>query len=164
MSPKGLVTEEPRILLNTEVRTSRAGPLPVLSSPEVELAGGDILIELTDTRRPPALFLRGAAPSEGWAVVGNAHSTFAKEMEDAGWMLFFMAGEYQATALGFSHASALRGALMRLTRKARARNYNALEITRITRSRFLGFARVSIAIHLRHLQKDGALWRPEMRK
>jgi hypothetical protein len=169
-----LATVDPRVLLNspsTEARNPMAGSLPVMSNSEVELGAGDIVIELSggvstgvstnDTPRPSALFLRGAAPSRGWAVVANNHSTFAKEMEDAGWMLFFMAGKCEATAVRFDAADALRSAMTKLTRNARATQCNALEIAQIRRSRFLGLWRVSITVHLRHLQQGGALWQSQ---
>ena len=158
-----LAAADPRILLNTQLNT-QARNTP--SGPAVEPGLGDILIELpvnlpvnlSDTPRPAELSLRGAAPAKGWAVVANAHSTFQQEMEEAGWVLFFMAGEIKATALGFDRTTALRNALTQLTRKARARHCNALEITRISCGYFLGFSRVSIGVHLRHLQKGGPLW------
>jgi len=159
-----LATADPGILLKTPVRSIRSEPLPAASSAEVELGEADIVIELNDTPRPPALFLRGAAPAKGWAVVGNAHATFGKEMDDAGCVLFFAAGEVRASALGFDQAGALRHAFTQLTRKATARDCNALEITRITHSRLLGLSRVSVAVHLRHLQRGGPLCQTKPRQ
>lgn len=116
------------------------------------------MIQLNDTPRPAALLLRGAAPVKGWAVVANARSTFRQEMEGAGWVWFFIAGESKTSAPGFDRTNAICKALTQLTRKARVRNCNALEITRITSRRFFGVSRVTIAVHLRHLQKGSSFF------
>ena len=163
-----LATADPGILLKTQPRNTPNASLSAASRSAVEPGVADILIDFpissigsigpNDAPHPAALSLRGPAPATGWAVVANARSAFEKEMEEAGWVLFFMAGEVKATALGFDRTTALRNALTQLTRKARARNCNALEITSITCGSFLGFSRVSIGVHLRHLQKGGPLW------
>ena len=67
--------------------------------------------------------------------------------------LVFHGRRIESQRAWIDRANAVCKALTKLTRKARARNCNALEITRITCRRFFGVSCVSIAVHLRHLQK-----------
>lgn len=148
-----VATADPRVL-----RDAEAGSFPGVSPSGAEPGEGDILIEVSDPPRPAPLLLRAASLLSGWAVVANVRSAFEKEMRDAGWTLFFMAGEIKATAVGFDQSAGLKGGLTRLARKAKAQDCNALEITRIRRLRFLGVSRVSISAHVRHLQKGSVFF------
>jgi len=129
-----------------------------VSGPEVGVKKGDILIEVSDSPRPASLLLRGASPLSGWAVAADVRSTLEKEMRDVGWILFFMAAEIKATALGFDRFKALRGAVAQLAVRAKAQDSNAFEVTRITHARFLGISRFSVSAHVRHLQKGSVFF------
>jgi hypothetical protein len=128
-----------------------AGLFSAPSGTAQEIREGIILIE-SDARRPVSLLLRSASFLNGWDVVGNDRSILEKEMKDAGWVLFFMAGEIKATVFGFDEQKALPAALKRLAGKVKAQNCNSFEIMNITRSSFLGTSRVSVSAHARHLQ------------
>jgi hypothetical protein len=52
--------------------------------------------------------------------------------------------------------------MRQLVRKAAALSCNAIEITSIAATRFLGLSRVSIRVHFRHLQKESALFSGEL--
>jgi len=124
-----------------------------------DISRGDILVELSDAIRNAPLAFCNASALAGWAVVANgASASVRKEMRDAGWVFFLMAGKVRATALRFDESKALRAAMKRLARDAGAQSCNALAITRIRRSRLLGVSRVSISAQVRHFQKGSAFF------
>jgi len=89
----------------------------------------------------------------GWAAVQSARQAFEKEVREAGWTFFFMAGEIQATVFGFDRQKTLRTALKRLIANVKSQNCNSIEITQVTGKSFLKLPYVSVSAHPRHLQK-----------
>ena len=116
------------------------------------LAAGNIFIE-ESARLPDSPLLRRESHSSGWAAVQNARSTFEKEVPEAGWTFFFMAGEIKATVFGFDRQKTLRAALKRLIANVKSQSCNSIEITQVTDSSFLKVPYVSVSAHPRHLQK-----------
>ncbi len=102
---------------------------------------------------PGTLLLQREPHSSGWAQVKNVPSTFGKEIPDAGWTFFFMAGEIKATVFGFDREKALSTALGRLIANVKNQNCNCIEITQVTGNSFLKVPYVSVTAHPRHLQK-----------
>ena len=102
---------------------------------------------------PPSLLVQSQPDSNGWAAVEYDRSTFEKAVQNAGWTLFFMAGEIEATVLGFDREKALRAAFRRLIANVTSQHCNSIEITRVTRRSFLGIPYVNVSAHPRHLQK-----------
>src|ERR1022692_3875426 len=68
------------------------------------ITAGSILIE-EGTHLPNSLLLQSESCSNGWASVKNARSTLEKEIQEAGWTFFFMAGEIRSTVFGFGQLS-----------------------------------------------------------
>ena len=101
----------------------------------------------------PSLLLQSQPDSNGWAAVKDDRSTFEKAVQKAGWTLFFMAGEIDATVLGFDKEKALRAAFRRLIANVTSQHCNGIEITRVTSRSFLGVPYVKVSAHARHLQK-----------
>ena len=87
---------------------------------------------------PPSLLLQSQSDSNGWAAVQDDRPTFEKAVQRAGWTLFFMAGEIEATVLGFDKEKALRAAFRRLIANVTSQRCNSIEITRVTGRSFLG--------------------------
>src|ERR1035438_6910519 len=77
------------------------------------ITAGSILIE-EGTHLPNSLLLQSESCSNGWASVKNTRSTLEKEIQEAGWTFFFMAGEIRSTVFGFDKQKTLRAALKRL--------------------------------------------------
>src|SRR4051794_6877669 len=102
---------------------------------------------------PPSLLLQSQSDSNGWAAVQDDGPTFEKAVQKAGWTLFFMAGEIEATVLGFDQEKAVRAAFRRLIANAKSQHCNGIEITRVTGRSFLGVPSVKVSAHARHLQK-----------
>jgi hypothetical protein len=116
------------------------------------ITAGSILIE-EGTHLPNSLLLQSESCSNGWASVKNARSTLEKEIQEAGWTFFFMAGEIRSTVFGFDKQKTLRAALKRLIANVKSHNCNSIEITQVTGDSFLKVPYVSVSAHPRHLQK-----------
>ena len=80
----------------------------------------------------PSLLVQSQPDSNGWAAVEYDRPTFEKAVQNAGWTLFFMAGEIEATVLGFDREKALRAAFRRLIANVTSQHCNSIEITRVT--------------------------------
>ena len=83
----------------------------------------------------------------------DSRSAFEKEVREAGWTFFFMAGEIKATVFGFDRQKTLRAALKRLIKNVKSQNCNSIEITQVTGKSFLKLPYVRVSAHPRHLQK-----------
>jgi hypothetical protein len=116
------------------------------------IAAGSIWIE-AGTHLPSSLLLQSEPDSNGWAALNGGRSAFEKEIQDAGWTFFFMAGEIRSTVFGFDKQKTLRTALERLIANVKSHNCNSIEITRVTGKSFLKVPYVSVSAHPRHLQK-----------
>jgi len=117
------------------------------------IAAGDILVQ-RGIKLPASVLVETQPDSSGWTTIKDNHSTFEKAVEEAGWTLFFMAGEIKATVFGFDRQKALSLALKRLIVNVESQHCNSLEITRIISKSFLSLPYVTVSAHLRHLQKS----------
>jgi hypothetical protein len=116
------------------------------------IAAGSILMQ-EGTHLPNSQPPQRKSQPGGWAAVENSRSGFEKEVREAGWTFFFMAGEIKATVFGFDRQKTLRAALKRLIGKVKSQNCNSIEITQVTGKSFLKLPYVSVSAHPRHLQK-----------
>ena len=116
------------------------------------IAAGTILMQ-EGTHLPNSQPRLRESDSSGWAAVENSRCTFEKEVREAGWTFFFMAGEIKVTVFGFDRQKTLRAALKRLIGKVKSQNCNSIEITQVTGRSFLKLPYVSVSAHPRHLQK-----------
>jgi hypothetical protein len=102
---------------------------------------------------PNAALLQREPHSSGWAEVTNDRSTFEKELPEAGWTCFFMAGEIRTTVFGFDREKSLGNALIRLIADVKGLNCNCIQITQVKGSSFLKVPYVTVSAHAWHLQK-----------
>jgi hypothetical protein len=116
------------------------------------IAAGSIFIE-EGGDLPNSRLLQREPHSSGWSEVTNVRSSLGKEIPDAGWTFFFMAGEIKATVFGFDRKKALGTALGRLIANVKGQRCNCIELTQVTDHSFLKVPYVSITAHPRHLQK-----------
>jgi hypothetical protein len=117
------------------------------------IAAGDILIE-GGTYLPNSLRTPGESSLPGWSAVKRGRPAFEKEIKQAGWTLFFMAGEIKASVFGFDRQRALRSALKRLTTMVKSQSCNCIEITDVTEKSFLKLPYIRVRAHARHLQQS----------
>ena len=116
------------------------------------ITAGSIWVQ-EGTHLPDTKPLQGESHSSGWTAVKSVRSEFDKEVQEAGWTFFFMAGEIKATAFGFDRQKTLRTALKRLIANVKSQHCNSMEITQVMGKSFLNVPYVSVSAHARHLQK-----------
>jgi hypothetical protein len=129
---------------------------PIAVAVPAGVAVGDILIE-GGTYFPNSMTKPGESSVPGWSAVNCNRPTFEKEVDDAGWTLFFMAGDIKTTVFGFNRQKTLRSALKRLVATVKSQSCNSIEITQVKQKSFLKFPYVSVWAHVRHLQKGQGL-------
>jgi hypothetical protein len=112
---------------------------------------GTILLE-NGTLLPKSLVLTSEPYSTGWTTVSNVRSDFERDISQAGWTFFFIAGEIHATVFGFNAEAAVRTAVERLIRNAKALNCNSLQIGQVTMKSFFGLPFATVTAHSRHIQ------------
>lgn len=124
--------------------------------PDVAEAGKIFIRE--GTLLPETLQLESEAYLPGWRLVKNlaAHG-LERKLQEAGWNFFSLAGHSNTTVFGFEEEKTVRRAVERIVANPRSKNFNALEITRVSSSvskRFLGVTHVTLSAHSRHIQES----------
>jgi hypothetical protein len=115
------------------------------------IAAGDILIE-RGTHLPNSLTTPSESFLPGWSAVKGGRPTFEKEIKQAGWTLFFMAGEIKTNVFGFDRQRAAQAALQRLSTIVKSQSCNCIEITDVTEKSFLKLPYLQVRAYARHLQ------------
>ena len=115
------------------------------------IKAGTVLIE-NGTLLPRSLALASEPSSRGWTTVSNVRSDFERDISQAGWTFFFLAGAIEATVFGFNAEAAVQTAVERLIRNAKALNCNCLQIGQVTMKSFLGLPFASVTAHSRRIQ------------
>ncbi len=117
------------------------------------IKAGTILIE-EGASMPESLLLEGGPFSSGWRSVSNLdRKQLDREINQAGWTFFFMAGETKISAFGFDREKAVRRAVKGVITNVEAQKCNCLEITQVSPKSFLGIPYVNVRAHARHIQK-----------
>jgi hypothetical protein len=115
---------------------------------------GTMLIE-DGTHTPESLVVGTEHYSAGWStIVGSTSAQLGKEIENAGWTFFYMAGEIRTSGFGFNGQSRTARAVAHVINAVRRENCNCLEITQIRQRSFLGLRYTSLVAHARHIQKS----------
>ena len=117
------------------------------------IKSGTVLIE-NGTLLPKSVVLSREAYSKGWASVANSRLDLEKDIRDAGWTFFFLAGAIHSNVFGFNAETAVHTAVERLIQDARALNCNCLQIGEVTMKSFLGLPFASVSAHSRHIQRE----------
>ena len=128
---------------------------------------GTILIK-EGTPLPEWLQFESEHYSSGWRSVTNLDAQgLDREIGEAGWTFFFMAGEVKATVIGSDSERTRRSAAknlivnMKADRSNQSNAFNCLEIARVAVNRFLGVPYVTVSAHPRHIQESMFLFHSE---
>jgi hypothetical protein len=99
----------------------------------------------------------GASYPGGWkSVTDLERRDLEKQLDQAGWTFFYMAGQIKTSAFGFDKQKRMRTAVRRALRDVQSQKCNCLEIDRVTTQSFLGLPYVSLSAHSRHIQNGKA--------
>jgi len=118
---------------------------------------GTILVE-PGTLMPESIPFEREPESNGWRAVGNAggnmdHRELEGKIHQAGWTLFYMAGEIQSMAFGSDGPQPVHAALKRIIASVKSEKCNSVEVTKVTKHTFLKIPYVTVSAHARHIQK-----------
>jgi hypothetical protein len=107
------------------------------------------------TPMPESVVVSTEYHSGGWSsIVRCTSAQLDKQIEDAGWTFFYMAGEIHTSGFGFNDQSRTDRAVAHLIAAVKRDNCNCLEITKVKRRSFLGLRYTSLIAHARHIQRS----------
>ena len=113
---------------------------------------GTMLIE-DGTHTPESLVAGTERYSAGWSSITKSTSAqLGKELENAGWTFFYMAGEIHTSGFGFNDQSRTDRAMAHVIDAVRREHCNCLEITQMKQRSFLGLRYTSLVAHARHIR------------
>lgn len=112
-----------------------------------------------NTEMPATLVVGTQHYSAGWSsITGSTSAQLGREIENAGWTFFYMAGEIRKTGFGFNDQSPTARAVAHVIDAVRGEKCNCLEITQIRRRSFLGLSYTSLVAHARHIQRSRSFY------
>jgi hypothetical protein len=129
----------------------------------VEAQVGTVMIR-KDLLLPVGMDLVMESYSENWKSLALDAPGVQRAIQLSGWRLFFMAGEISAIAFGSGSPKNVRRAVLRIVNKVQHTDFNAIEVTKISKRRLIGIPYIRIAAHSRHLQDGCVLASAEQRK
>jgi hypothetical protein len=136
--------------------TVAVSPPERIHMPEITEAGTIFLRE--GTPLPETLQFESEPYLAGWRLVkGVGALGLGRKLREAGWNFFSLAGDSNATTFGFGEEKTVRRAIKRILANRSFKNFNVLEIARVSSSaskRFLGVSYVTLSAHSRHIQKS----------
>src|SRR5207245_551705 len=107
---------------------------------------------------PESLLLESEPYVYGWRRVKQLDGNgLGQIISRAGWKFFYIAGVIETSVLGSDEKETTRRVINRIIANLKSKNFNCLEITRVTAKRSLGLTYVSVSAHLRHIQEGPAL-------
>lgn len=119
-----------------------------------EITTGAILIK-DYAVLPKELRLEAEPGVAGWSLVKDFDGyRLDREIQKAGWHFFCLAGEIEATVVGINRQKMVRRAIGRIVAKSRSKQFNSLEVTRMSSKRFLGVPYMSVGAQSRHIQES----------
>jgi len=92
--------------------------------------------------------------SDAAVVLERRLAELGKEIENAGWTFFYMAGEIRTSGFGFNDQSRTDRAVAHVIDAVKREKCNCLEITQMRRRSFLGLPYTSLVAHARHIQRS----------
>jgi hypothetical protein len=108
---------------------------------------------------PESMLFEREYCAQGWILVKNLDSNGMKQLvSKAGWSFLYMAGEIKTRIFDYDEEKARRKAIRQVLAKMSSKNFNCMEIIRITAKRFLGLPFVSVQARPRQIQESPVLF------
>jgi hypothetical protein len=106
------------------------------------------------TRIPKTLAVSTERYSAGWSfITASTSAQLDTRVENAGWTLFYMAGEIRTRSFGFNELSRTARAVAKVIHVVKRDSCNCLEIIAMRHGSFLGLPYTSLIAHSRHIQR-----------
>ena len=122
-----------------------------------KINAGTVLIK-AGTILPEGLQLDSEQYSKGWKLLKNLDGKgLDRKISEAGWTLFFIANEVNATAVGSDLEKTTRRAVKKVIAHMKSERFNCLEVVQVAGKRFLGLPYVAVSAHPRHIQESMSL-------
>lgn len=97
----------------------------------------------------------------GWSTLADmTPAQLGKQLDNAGWMFFHMAGGNHANGFGLNAGARMNHALAHVIASTRHAHCNCLEITHIQERSFLGLRYLSLSARSRHIQQSCSFQEP----
>jgi hypothetical protein len=123
------------------------------------ISQGSIFIR-GDALLPRSMQLKSQPFSKSWTrVAPEDRRELDRQINDAGWSLFYLAGEIKASAFGHDE-KAVRRAVERILAGQELEKFNCMEITTSKTVRFLAMPFVTLTAHARQIQEGATLLQP----
>ena len=123
-----------------------------------KIDAGTILIK-EGALLPELLRFESEPYSKGWRLVKDLRgSEMDRHLFEAGWNLFYMAEELNATAVGSDLQKTTRRAVKKVIAAIKSDQFNCVEITQVVAKRFLGLPYVTVSAHPRPIQESKVLF------
>jgi hypothetical protein len=120
---------------------------------------GTILVRC-DALLPRSMRLESQPFSKSWTrVAAQDRPSLERQIRDAGWSFFYLAGEIKATVFGDGE-QAVRRATERILAGPESEQFNCMEIMTSKTVHFLRMPFVTLTAHARHIQEDNYLLQP----
>ncbi len=113
------------------------------------------LLVMDGTPTPQPLQFAQRQGLAGWsALADTTPAQLGKELDNARWTFFYMAGGIHANAFGLNARSRMNRALTQVIHSTRHAHCNCLEITQMKQRSFLGLRYLSLSARSRHIQQS----------
>jgi hypothetical protein len=104
---------------------------------------------------PAGLALKSEAFLPGWRIVSDIDAfELSRQIDEAHWTFFYLAGEMKAIVFGREQPRALRNALKRILAKRKTLEHNSLQITSVVSKTFLGIPFLTVKAVSRHVRES----------
>ncbi len=108
---------------------------------------------------PKSLRVESEPYLKGWRLVRNLLSAgMNRQLFEAGWTFFYMAGEVHATVVGSDLEKTTRRAVKKVIAYMKSDRLNCVEITQVAAKHFLRLPYVTVSAHPRHIQESIVLF------
>jgi hypothetical protein len=107
---------------------------------------------------PKNFGIQSAAYCAGWLrIKGMTTTVLDRTLRSAGWNRFYIAGAMRTLELGNGKDACVKRGIARLAARAKASNFNCLQVTGITQKSSFGIPFVSFSANACHIQEGTAL-------
>jgi hypothetical protein len=141
----------------TLVQRTRLNPMNSGGFMRIEHGAGTLILR-DGILLPKSAAIQSVAYCDGWRKIkGMSTALLDRTLRSAGWNRFYIAGELRTLELGNGREDCIRRGISRLAARARASNFNCLEVTGMTQKWSFGIPFVYFCATACHIQQGSEL-------